>query len=63
MVVIYTRIDKIMLGVYMSEEAVGIYSAAVTISDLWIFIPLALINSARPIIIESKSVNRDVYEK
>ncbi|WP_346934852.1 flippase [Clostridium sp.] len=63
MVVIYTRIDKIMLGVYMSEEAVGIYSAAVTISDLWIFIPLALINSARPIIMESRSVNKEIYEK
>lgn len=63
MVVIYTRIDKIMLGIYMSEEAVGIYSAAVTISDLWIFIPLALINSARPIIIESKNVDKEIYEK
>ena len=63
MVVIYTRIDKIMLGIYMSEESVGIYSAAVTISDMWIFIPLAIINSARPIIIESREIDKETYEK
>ena len=47
----------------MSEESVGIFSAAVAIADLWIFIPLAVINSARPIIIESKSIDKKTYEK
>lgn len=47
-IVIYTRIDQIMLGNLLGPQAVGWYSAAVTLSQGWTFIPLALVTSLMP---------------
>ncbi|MBU3894306.1 Polysaccharide biosynthesis protein [Serratia rubidaea] len=47
-IVIYTRIDQIMLGNLLGPQAVGWYSAAVTLGQGWIFIPLALVTSLMP---------------
>lgn len=47
-IVIYTRIDQIMLGNYMGEHSVGLYSAAITLSQGWVFVPIALIMSMMP---------------
>lgn len=51
---LFTQMDKIMLGNLIGEESVGVYSVAANIAILWYFIPLAVINSARPIILKSK---------
>ncbi|MBO2007169.1 hypothetical protein J4732_17655 [Serratia marcescens] len=42
-IVIYTRIDQIMLGNLVGEQAVGWFSAATTLSQGWVFVPMALI--------------------
>lgn len=63
LIVVYTQIDKIMLGQMMGGTTVGIYAAAMTISNLWVFIPNALIESARPVIMSSKSENEASYLK
>jgi O-antigen/teichoic acid export membrane protein len=47
-IVIYTRIDQIMIGNYLGEHSVGLYSAAITLSQGWIFVPIALITSMMP---------------
>ena len=47
-VAIYMRIDQILLGQMIGERAVGIYAAAVRISEMWYFIPLALASSFAP---------------
>lgn len=57
MVLVYTQIDKIMLGNYFNETLVGVYSASVHITEMWIFFPTALIVSMRPIIIKYKNSN------
>ncbi|MCT6557334.1 oligosaccharide flippase family protein, partial [Staphylococcus aureus] len=44
-IVIYTRIDQIMLGNLVGEQAVGWFSAATTLSQGWVFVPMALITS------------------
>ncbi|RHW39524.1 flippase [Lysinibacillus yapensis] len=61
LIMAYTQIDKIMLGKMAGGTTVGVYTAAMTISSLWMFIPLALINSARPVIMEAKTQNEDTY--
>lgn len=61
LIMVYTQIDKIMLGQMSDVATVGIYSAAMTISSLWVFIPLALIESARPLIMASKSESETSY--
>lgn len=62
-VTFYMQIDKIMIGKLMDSTAVGIYTAAVTIAALWEFIPNALVNSARPLIIELRGKNYQAYIK
>ncbi|MEO4053431.1 flippase [Solibacillus sp. CAU 1738] len=63
LIMIYTQIDKIMLGKMTDVATVGIYAAAMTISSLWVFVPYALIESARPIIMASKSHSETLYIK
>ena len=60
-IIIYTRMDKIMLGAFIDSNSVGIYSAALTISELWQFIPMAIINSSRPLLLEYKKENEEKY--
>lgn len=61
LIMVYTQIDKIMLGKIVDSTTVGIYSAALTIASLWMFIPNAIINSARPIIMGLNNENKNVY--
>lgn len=63
-VTIYSQMDKIMIGQMLDDAQVGLYSAALTICNYWILIPTAVINSARPTIIEQKKAkNEELYEK
>lgn len=50
-VTLYTQIDRIMLGKFVSEEAVGFYAAASTIAVMWEFVPTAIVNSSNPLLI------------
>lgn len=60
-IALYMQMDKIMIGDALNEYEVGIYSAAVSISTMWEFVPMAIINSARPIILENYQVDRKKY--
>lgn len=57
----YMRIDQIMIGQMLGDEAVGVYSAAVRISEVWYFIPVAIVASVFPSIIETKKHNETLY--
>lgn len=61
MVTIYMRIDQIMLGQMVDDKAVGIYSAAVRISEIWYFVPLAIVASVFPAILEAKKHGESLY--
>lgn len=61
MTLIYMRIDQIMLGNMLGNISVGIYSAAVRLSELWYFIPMAIVSSVFPSIIELKKTDETVY--
>lgn len=63
MVTIYGQMDKIMIGNMMDEKSVGLYSVAITITGLWSFIPIAFLDSARPLIMEAKAKNQTLYIK
>lgn len=60
-VTFYSQIDRIMIGKTLSAEAVGLYSAAAVIATMWEFVPNALINSTRPVILGLKKENNDQY--
>jgi PST family polysaccharide transporter len=50
-----------MLGEMVGNQAVGLYSAATRISEVWYFIPVAIVSSVFPSIIEAKKVSEKVY--
>ncbi|SDY32280.1 Membrane protein involved in the export of O-antigen and teichoic acid [Allochromatium warmingii] len=60
-VTVYMRIDQLMLGQMIGDEAVGIYSAAVRISEVWYFIPMAIVASVFPAILEAKQKSESQY--
>ena len=57
----YMKIDQIMLGQMLGDEAVGIYSAATRISEVWYFIPIAIVASVFPAILEAKKRSEAQY--
>lgn len=60
-IMIYMRIDQVMLGQMLGDESVGIYSAAVRLSEAWYFMPLSIVVSVFPSIIEAKKQNEELY--
>lgn len=58
---VYMKIDQIMLGQMIGDEAVGIYSAAVRVSEVWYFIPMAIVASVFPSILEAKKQSEVMY--
>ncbi|MES2828368.1 MAG: flippase [Bacteroidota bacterium] len=62
MVSIYMKIDQVMLKT-AGSEAVGIYSAASTISEAWLFIPIAIVTSVFPAIINARKTDLERYHK
>lgn len=53
-VAIYVKIDQIMLGQMIGEKVVGIYAAATRISEVWYFVPIAIVTSIFPTILKSR---------
>ena len=60
-VAVYLRIDQIMLGQMVGNNAVGTYSAATRISEVWYFIPISIVASVSPSLIEAKKVSIELY--
>jgi polysaccharide transporter, PST family len=60
---IYMRIDQIMLGQILGEKSVGIYSAAVKISEIGYFLPTVIVSSVFPSIVQLKSTSEALYSQ
>ena len=63
MVMIFQHTDRIMLKLMMNETETGLYSAAITCIGISGFVFAAVIDSARPTILEVKDKNSELYEK
>ena len=62
MVAVYGQMDRIMLKEMLGETSVGYYSAAYTVCTAWPFVLTAIIDSARPIILEEYKAGSAMYE-
>lgn len=60
-ITVYMKIDVVMLGEMVGDQAVGIYSATVRVSEIWYFIPVAIVSSVTPALIEAKKVSEGLY--
>lgn len=60
-ITIYMRIDQIMLGQIVGDQAVGVFSVAIRLSEVWYFIPMAIAGTVFPSVIQSKEVSETLY--
>ena len=58
-VVIYMKIDQVMLRYMLGPSEVGIYAAAAKISEVWYFIPVLLSQSLFPAVVSAKKIGDD----
>ena len=63
MVVIFQNTDKIMIKLMIGETQTGFYSAAISCIGITGFVFLAIIDSARSVILEEKERSQESYEK
>jgi polysaccharide transporter, PST family len=60
---IFLSIDQVMLGQMAGKSAVGTYSIAVNLSEMWYMIPVIFSSSLYPSVIQLKHQDKALYEK
>jgi O-antigen/teichoic acid export membrane protein len=60
---LYMRIDQIMIKEMLGEREVGLYSAAVRLSEAWYFVPVIITNSLFPAIVNAKNISQELYHQ
>jgi len=60
---VYLRIDQVMLGALASQADVGLYAAAVRISEVWYFVPTAIVSSVFPGLVELRRTDSVQFEQ
>lgn len=60
-IMLYMRIDQVMIKEMLGEKEVGLYSAAIRLSEIWYFVPIIITNSLFPSIINAKKVSNNLY--
>jgi O-antigen/teichoic acid export membrane protein len=61
MTMIYLRIDQVMLGDMAGSGELGVYSVAVRLTEIWVFIPTAICSSVLPAIVEAETVSAELF--
>lgn len=62
-VMLYMRIDQIMIKEMLGEREVGLYSAAVRLSEAWYFVPVIITTSLFPAIVNARKTDQELYNK
>jgi PST family polysaccharide transporter len=60
-ILIYMRIDQIMLGNLVGQAEVGLYSLAVRLTEVWTFVPMVVSSSFFPSIVNAKEASQEDY--
>jgi len=59
---LFLRIDQVMIKFYLGDAAVGLYAAAVKLSEIWYFVPGIVCGSLFPAIINAKKSGEAIYK-
>lgn len=62
-IAVYMRIDQLMINYMLGSKALGIYSVATRISELWYFVPTAIMAAALPRLTQSHEGGVEHYER
>lgn len=61
-IMVYMRIDQIMIMKFLGEREMGLFSAAVRLSEAWYFIPMVITNSLFPAILNARASDFEQYK-
>ena len=61
-ILIYMRVDQVMIGNSLGDTSVGIFSAASRLCEVWYFIPMVISSSIFPILLGMKADSQLNYE-
>lgn len=62
-VIVYMRVDQVMLASMVGDHEVGQFSAALRIAEVWYFIPMSIAIAAFPAIIAKRREDFAAYER
>ncbi len=62
-VMVYMRMDQVMLASMAGDQAVGHFSAALRIAEVWYFIPMSLMSAAFPVMMQKREEGPQAYEQ
>ncbi len=62
-IVVYMKIDEVMLRQMAGAESVGVYAAAAKLSEVWYFLPTALASSVLPALLRAKQNDAATYAR
>lgn len=60
-IMLYMRIDQVMLAEMVGEREVGLYSAALKLSEVWYIIPVVIVSSVAPTITDLRARSQELY--
>lgn len=61
-VIVYTKINAVMLGNMLDKTAVGIYSIAVSFTDVCVFVPTILSQTITPVLVRNYEQDLEQYK-
>lgn len=62
-IMLYARIDQVMIKEFLGEFETGLYSASVRLTEAWLFVPVIIVASLFPAILNAKEVSQQLYEQ
>ena len=63
LVSLYMKIDQVMIPIYLKTSELGIYSTVANLSESWYFIPVAIVTSVFPAIMNARNTDMVRYKK
>jgi len=61
-IIIYMKIDQLMIEKFLDMKSVGIYSVAVRLSEAWFFVPTIIVSTVMPYFIKVREVDNNLYQ-
>lgn len=61
-IIVYNRIDQIMIGNMIDQSHLGIYSVAVRFTELLVFVPTIISQTISPILVETREQDASRYD-
>lgn len=60
---LYMKIDQVMINEILDERSVGIYSVAVKMTSIWIFVTVAITQSVFPSLVSTRKKDKELFLK